>query len=122
MAAEAKFQQWVVDVFTAHGWTVKHAPVPMRAIGGGRFKPDPRGRGLPDLLLLHDDPPRAYWAECKASDGEMSDEQTRVLKMLRAVADSVREAVAPAPSPLGAFVFAPGSEALIEALARGARG
>jgi hypothetical protein len=118
---ESVFQRWVTDLFASYGWDVKHAPVPMRAIGNGRFVPDKRGAGLPDLTLTHDDPPRLILAECKAAGGVVSDEQRDLLRRLRAVADVVREAFGSEPSPLGVYVFAPGNEALIEALARGGR-
>lgn len=120
MPPEADFQAWVVRVFQANGWTVKHVPVPMKAVGGGRFVRDTRGAGLPDLLLVHDDPPRVVWAECKAADGRMSDPQLEMMRLLRCVSDRVRDRFAPDASPVGAFVFAPGNEALIEAVARGA--
>ncbi len=116
---EAEFQRWVTDTFKHHGWRCLHVPTPMRPISNGRFVPDARGRGLPDLLLLHSDPPRCFWAECKAVDGVMSDAQIEVLGLLRAVCDETAEML-DGPSPFRVFVFQPGSEALIEQLARGA--
>lgn len=107
-----------MDVFKEHGWTVKHVPTPMRPTKGGRFVPDSRGRGLLDLLLVHHDPPRLIWAECKTVGGVLSADQEEMLRLLRGVVDRVRQ-LDSGPCPLGAFVFAPGNEALIEALARG---
>lgn len=118
--SEKEFQRWIVDTFTFHGWKVLHVPTPMRPTQGGRFVPDSRGRGLPDLLLVHDDPPRVYWAECKAVDGVMSETQIQVLGLLRGVCDVIRDRFAPSPSPVKVFVFQPGTETLIEDLARGA--
>lgn len=116
---EKDFQGWVIDLFTRRGWTVKHAPVPMRAIGGGRFVPDRRGRGLPDLMLIHDDPPRLILAECKGHDGVISADQKQMLGLLRGVSDVVRDKFRPESSPLGIYVFQPGGESMIEAIAAG---
>jgi hypothetical protein len=126
---ESAFQGWVVDLFKQHGWDVKHAPTPMRPIAGGKFVPDPRGRGLLDLLMTHEDPPRIVFAECKGHGGELSDDQRDMLRRLRLVADEVKEIIEErdpdlhpriGAAPLGVFVFQPGNEELIEAIARGA--
>lgn len=122
---EREFQAWVIQTAQTLGWRVWHVPTPMRPIGGGRFVPDPRGAGLPDLILLHSNPPRLIFAECK-TDTKLSVEQTEFLSLARAVGE---EAVACAcgssmcesgmretDRPIGVYVFKPGAEHLIETL------
>jgi hypothetical protein len=62
---EREFQAWIIQVAELHGWRVWHVPTPMRPIGKNQFVPDPRGRGLPDLIMLREDPPQAIFAEVK---------------------------------------------------------
>lgn len=113
---ERQFQAWVIDVAKRHGWTVKHTPTPMRPIGGSRFVPDPRGAGLPDLILFHEDPPRIIFAECKSAKGSLSDEQREVLRLLRQIA---REAVdVDGYHVIGVYVWSPGVRSLIETILR----
>ena len=115
---ESQFQGWVVDVFQRHGWVVKHVPTPMRPVAGGKFVPDARGRGLLDLLMVHPDPPRLVFAECKTGT-DLSEEQTRMFHLLRAVARQLAES-ADGRGVVGVYIFRPGVEPLIEAIARGA--
>lgn len=117
---EREFQAWVMKEFKKHGWTVKHVPTPMRPVKQGHFVPDSRGRGLLDLQCMHSSPPRLAFAEIKALGGELSEAQIEVIRLLRLVVDIVREAVRPLPCPLGVFVFQPGNEALVTAVASGA--
>lgn len=123
---EREFQGWIVDVAEAHGWHVWHAPTPMRPIGGNKFVPDPRGRGLPDLFLLHDDPPRLILAEVKNEDGVMGDAQIEFLKLARAVAVEARRQCYDLPvtdrgePTVGVFVWRPAHRDLIEAILKGA--
>lgn len=114
---EREFQGWVVDVFRGRGWLVKHAPVPMVAVGRGKFVPDPRGRGLLDLLMIHSSPPALLFAECKSETGKVSDDQREVIELLRGVVERVREAFPGEPCPIGVHLFRPGAEAMIEAIA-----
>lgn len=116
---EKEYQAWIVKLFKKNGWTVKHVPTPMRPVGDGKFVPDGRGRGLLDLLLVHPDPPRLAFAEVKKHGGELSDAQKEMIALLRGVVDTVREAMRPVPCPLGVYVFQPGTEALVEAIATG---
>lgn len=129
---EREWQAWVTRQFEDRGWRVFHVPTPMRPTKGGRFVPDPRGRGLPDLLCLHEDPPRAVWIENKTNDGELSTDQIEVLRLLRAVALRATEpqlaaalrnepgrAIPYEPAVLGVYVFKPGMEHLVEAVASG---
>lgn len=125
---ESAFQAWVIDVAQTHGWKAYHVPTPMRPIGGNKFVPDPRGRGLPDLILLHDDPARLILAEVKNEDGVLSTEQTEFLRLARDVADAARDVArdvqayldenGPATQvvpTIGVYVWRPGIEPLIEA-------
>lgn len=111
---EKDFQGWVIKVATAEGWVAKHVPTPMRPTKGGRFVPDPRGRGLLDLLLIHEDPPRIIFAECKNETGILSDDQREMLRLLRQVAalavdvDGLRL--------MGVYVWFPAVSALVETI------
>lgn len=55
----------------------------------GGFVGSPRAAGLPDLFLLHDDPPRMIIAEVKGTGGKLSDRQREFLQMARDVAESL---------------------------------
>jgi hypothetical protein len=124
---EREFQGWILDVAKRFGWRVWHVPTPMRPIGQNKFAPDPRGRGLPDLIMLHDDPPRLILAEVKLETGVLSEDQREFLKLARGVARSATAISVVDPpdpglgldlarhSPVGVYVWRPGNEALIEA-------
>jgi len=89
---EADFQGWVTDVATLHKWRWWHVGAPMRAVGGGKFVPDSRAAGLPDLVLLHDDPPRLIFAELKGDSGHpVSDEQREFLRLASVVGQAALE-------------------------------
>lgn len=125
---EKDFQKWIIDVAETHHWKIWHVPTPMRPIGNKRFVPDSRGRGLPDLLLIHDDPPRMILAEIKKHDGVISDEQAECLRLARAVAQEIRERIATNdqsflinnPAPLQVHLWRPENSEMIEAILRGA--
>lgn len=114
--SESDFQGWIVDTAKRFGWRVWHAPTPMRPVGGGKFVPDKRGAGLPDLFMLHDDPPRMILAEVKGPGGVLSDAQREFLSLARAVARVVREGQTGAV--VGAYVWRPEHRELIEATLR----
>ena len=133
---EREFQGWILDVAARFGWRVWHVPAPMRPVGGSRFVPEKRAAGLPDLILLHADPPRLIFAEVKDADGRVSDEQAEFLRLARGVHDgldrhfdAVLEAFAryiPEArealewiNPIGVYVWRPGAESMIEAILRG---
>jgi hypothetical protein len=129
---EREFQGWILDVAARLGWRAWHVPAPMRPVGGGRFVPEPRAAGLPDLILLHDDPPRLIFAEVKGVDGKLSDEQREFLALVRGVVDEVSSLAfsayddCPSPEssasralPIGVFTWRPGNEDLIETILRG---
>jgi hypothetical protein len=124
---ESAFQGWVVDTAQRLGWKVWHVPTPMRPIGGNKFVPDQRGRGLPDLVMLHADPPRLILAELKNEEGVLSDEQREFLRLARGVADDARHHALIAGdvvgklgcAPVGVYTWRPGAEEIIEAILRG---
>lgn len=122
---ESEFQGWVIDVARRCGWRVWHVPMPVRPTGGGKFVPDTRGAGLPDLILLHADPPRMILAELKSVDGKIKPEQAEFLRLARGVAGLIRDTMdgelagAGKYTPVGVYSWRPGSEHLIEAILRG---
>lgn len=137
MTREAPFVTWCLNRAAAHGWKTYHVPAPMRFVGRGRAPvPEPRARGLCDLLLTHPDPARLLFVECKNESNELSPEQIEFLTATRAVGDSIRcwlqavrellastgivdpELVDPARVPIATYVWRPGMESLIEATLR----
>lgn len=125
---EREFSKWVTDTAVRLGWRWWHSPTPMRPIGNKKFVPDPKGRGLPDLFLLHDDPPRLILAELKTETGDLSDEQREFLGLARDVANEIRQRIAVEdrsflianPAPLSVHVWRPCDRDFIEAILRGA--
>lgn len=114
---ESKFQGWIIDVAQANGWRVFHCPTPMRPVGGGRFVPDHRGAGLPDLIMLHTDPPRLIFAEVKNEGGVLSDGQLEFLRLARGVVSELSSVLAGAEMiPLGVYTWRPGVEHMIETI------
>jgi hypothetical protein len=88
---EKQFQSWVTDTALRLGWRVWHAPTPMRNIGQGRWVPDKRGKGLPDLHLMHAQPAAMILAELKGDSGwPLSPEQKDYLRVAEKVALDVR--------------------------------
>lgn len=122
---EREFQGWVLDVAKRGGWRVWHSPMPVRPIGGNKFIPDPRGKGLPDLWLIHGSPPRFYMAEIKSESGTVSEAQDEFLALVRAVADETDgiyyddAGAIVTYKPMRAFVWRPAHRALIEHLLLG---
>jgi hypothetical protein len=109
----------------------------MRPIGGGKLVPEPRAAGLPDLYLLHENPPRLIFAELKDKGGKLSDEQAEFLRLARGLADAfrvhqhaVREVLAAHGAvdfhdvgaddavPVGVYVWRPGDEPKVETILR----
>jgi hypothetical protein len=123
---EREFQGWVIDTAKRFGWRIWHVPTPMQPVAGGKFVPSSRGRGLPDLILLHPDPPRLIFAELKGDDGRLSDDQREFLRLARAVAglavaDSNQIDGYGAPDavrPVGVYSWRPGLEPHIETILR----
>lgn len=131
---EREFLGWILDLARRGGWRVYHVPYPVRPIGGGQFVPEPRAKGLPDLILLHDSPPRLIFAEVKGPGGKLSAEQVEFLRLARGVADAFRGLLRTAadviavtnerPDPetaaaIGVYSWRPGVEPLIEAVLLG---
>lgn len=83
---ETPFLGWVIGTAEATGWLVKHVPAPMVA-AGNKWRPYAKAAGLPDLFLLHDDPPRLIIAELKGDGGKLSDAQQEFLTLAKAAAD-----------------------------------
>lgn len=116
---EADFQKWVTQVATLLGWKWWHVPAPMVA-AGNEWHPAKQAAGLPDLILIHDDPPRIILAELKSNTGRISKSQRRFLTAARDVAVRSVDSIAPEgrgqeAHTLGVYVWTPGMENIIEA-------
>jgi VRR-NUC domain len=88
---ESDFQARIIAIAERFGWQVWHVPAPM--VWDARtkaFRPAKGGAGLPDLIMLHDDPPRLVFMEVKAKGGKLSDRQRDFLQAAKLVADSAR--------------------------------
>lgn len=120
---EAAFLRYVTDVARRFGWSCWHVPAPMRATKAG-FVGAKEAAGLPDLLLIHDDPPRLVFAELKGTGGKLSDEQRDFLRAAQAVSRIAVEPLTPSHYPgegervVGVYVWMPGDELLIEGILR----
>jgi len=86
---EGVFQSQVIAMAERFGWKVWHVPAPMvwRA-KEQKWVPSPQGAGLPDLIMLHDDPPRLVFMELKAERGKLTEKQTDFLQRAKDVADA----------------------------------
>lgn len=108
---ERDLQHWVIHVATQFGWKVWHVPAPMRADRKGGFVGAKEAAGLPDLILVHHDPPRLVFAELKGPNGKLSVEQQEFLKAARNVAVWAAEGV-------GVYAWTPDDRDLIEQILR----
>lgn len=128
---EADFQKRVTDMAERFGWKWWHVPSPMVADGKGGWRPYKKAAGLPDLFLMHDDPPRLIIAEVKGDGGKLSDAQREFLQAAKAVADrtwqepteyaldDISPAIVVATGhALGVYVFDPSMEAAVEQMLR----
>lgn len=111
---ESTFQKWCVDEAVKEGWVVKHVPTPMKPIGSKRFVPDARGAGVPDLLLIHEDPPRMIFAEVKNETGKLSAEQVEMLRLLRRVSKVTVDA--DGYRTVGVYVWMPAVKEMIRTI------
>jgi hypothetical protein len=111
---ERDFLNWVIAVAERTGWSVWHVPAPMVASRKGGFVPSSRGAGLPDLIMLHDDPPTLIFAEVKGSGGSLSIPQARFLRLARSVGR--QDDLIPHQSGVGAYLWSPGDEEMIETI------
>ena len=107
---EADFSRWVTACAEMCGWRCLHVPAPMRHSRTTGWVGAREAAGLPDLLLIHHDPPRIVFAELKSSNGRLSDQQRDVLRALRDAADGDER--------VGVYVWQPGLEQAIEDLLR----
>lgn len=115
---EKEFMNWVIQTAETFNWLVKHVPAPMVA-AGDTWRPYKKAAGLPDLFLLHDDPPRMVIAEVKGTNGKLSDAQRQFLRMAREVAEYEHPTgLDPAERSLGVYVFEPGQEEAITQILR----
>lgn len=95
----------------------------MTATGRGearRFVGAKRAAGLPDLFMLHDDPPRMIIAEVKGTGGELSDKQREFLQAARLVADAMaddQEQSYPV-RVVGVYAWTPADQPIIEQMLR----
>ena len=116
---ERDLLNWTIAVAERTGWKVYHVPAPMVADRGGqKFVPSRRGAGLPDLFLLHEDPPRLIIAELKGDRGSLTDEQREFLRLARDVADETQRLAHIAPQPgmraVGVYAWTPADRDIIE--------
>ena len=119
---EAEFQRRVTDMATGFGWRWWHVPAPMRRAGKD-WVPAREAAGLPDLVLLCDDPPRMILAEVKGTGGKLSVEQQEFLRLASNVAqdihdDLIHHTAKHEARQLGVYVFTPDLEDTIEAMLR----
>ena len=115
---EAEFQKRITDMATRFGWTWRHVPAPM-VKRGDHWVGAKQAAGLPDLLLVHDNPPRLILAEIKGDGGKLSDDQRDLLAALRNVADySGWVGRTPIPRTLGVYAWFPEDEPTIEQILR----
>lgn len=122
---EKDWQARVVSLAEAFGWSWWHVGMPMRPVGAGRFVPDRRGAGLPDLVLIHANPPRLILAELKDEKHDLEPEQEEFLRLARGVQEYIEGCLYVADlallrdkSALGVYVWRPGDEAAVEAVLR----
>lgn len=117
---EADFKAWVTETALLFGWRYWHVPAPMRATNKG-WVGAREAAGLPDLILIHDDPPRLVFAELKGTGGKLTVEQRDFLMAARDVADCAwddGEISSKGGRPIGVYVWESGQEQLIETLLR----
>lgn len=123
---ERDFLNWIVACAEATGWKVWHVPAPMVANRKGGFVGSPRAAGLPDLFLLHDDPPRMVIAEVKGSGGKLSDKQQEFLRLAREVAEAPAMVFEPGRGyynelRVGVYAWLPEDQATIETILKSKR-
>lgn len=123
---ESVFQKWVVDVAKRFGWRVWHVPSPMRSADRGRGWVGAReAAGLPDLIMIHEDPPKLIFAELKGTSGSLSVEQAEFLRLANLVAhcSTIEHGIdwttlADNSRPIGVYLWKPGDERAIESILR----
>lgn len=89
---ESEFQARIVAAAKRFNWKVWHVPAPMRWDPSNKaWVPAASGAGLPDLILLHDDPPRLVFLELKREGGKLSERQREFLQAAKAIADRAED-------------------------------
>lgn len=106
---ERDLLNWIFACAERLGWKAYHVPAPMVASRKGGFVGSRRARGLPDVFLLHDDPPRLIIAEVKGSTGRLSSQQQEFLHLARQVAASQGRG-----ATIGVYAWTPDQQQLIE--------
>lgn len=119
---ERDFLNRVIAMAETFGWSVWHVPAPMRATKTGTWVGAKEAAGLPDLIMLHDDPPRLVFAELKGTGGKLSDKQREFLRAAQLVSGISRESREPWTQPhfllLAAYVWLPEDEPTVEMILR----
>lgn len=91
---EAVFQARIKAMAERFGWQVWHVPAPMRWDSRKqKWIPAAEGAGLPDLILIHEDPPRLVFLELKRKGGKLTDKQLAFLKAAKGVAEEAWQTV-----------------------------
>ncbi len=114
---EKDLLNWIIECAERTGWLVKHVPSPMVADKRtGTWRPFARAAGLPDLFMLHSDPPRLIIAEVKGDKGKLSGKQREFLLAARKVAEANGFPQAPTHRCIGVYVWTPQDQLLIEGI------
>jgi hypothetical protein len=68
-------------------WKWWHVPAPM-VYANGEWRPFRKGAGVPDIIAIHDDPPRLIFMELKGDEpkGDLTEKQTEFLQAAQHVA------------------------------------
>ena len=115
---ESDFQAQVVAIAERFGWQVWHVPAPMRwSPKEQKFVPAREGAGLPDLILIHDAPPRLVVMELKGEGGKLSPRQQDFLQAAKEVAETTQDWHRPEPV-IGVFAFWPDDIGRVEQMLR----
>lgn len=112
---EQAYLKRITDMATRFGWKWWHVPAPMRWTTKG-WIPAKEAAGLPDLVMLHEDPPRMIIAEVKGDGGKLKDEQIEFLRMAKRVAEATYRSDTGAP--LGVYFWTPADEEIVERILR----
>lgn len=121
---ERDFLNWVLDVAKQTGWHVWHVPAPMKAGRKGEWVPAREAAGLPDLILMHEDPPMLVFAELKGSGGSPTIPQMKFLRLAKAVGlwdpdpgpEVDEDAEIVQKRNVMAYLWSPGDEEMIETI------
>ncbi|MDR7492251.1 MAG: hypothetical protein QN122_12480 [Armatimonadota bacterium] len=115
---ERELKQLVVEMASRFGWHVYHVPFPARVGRDGRAVGERRAAGWPDLMLLHEDPPRLVFAELKGHGGQLRESQRLALRRLSRVAEWLYEHSV-GERAVAVYVWRPDMLDQVEAVLRG---